>query len=64
MLVLALGVAALRLSRGPVLLPYRALAIAYTDFGRGVPLILIMLWVGFGVPVARCPCVDSGPSGR
>lgn len=49
-LVLALGVASLRLTRGPVLLPFRALAIAYTDFARGVPVILVMLWVGFGVP--------------
>ena len=59
MLVLALGVAALRLSRGPVLLPYRALAIAYTDFGRGVPLILIMLWVGFGVPALNIPGLST-----
>jgi polar amino acid transport system permease protein len=49
-LVLALGIASLRLTRGPVLLPFRALAIAYTDFARGVPVILVMLWVGFGVP--------------
>ncbi len=49
-LVLALGVASLRLTRGPVLLPFRALAIAYTDFARGVPVILVMLWVGFGAP--------------
>ena len=48
-LVLALGIAALRLSRGPVLLPLRGIAIAYTDFGRGVPVILVMLWVGSGI---------------
>ena len=49
-IVLALGLASLRLTRGPVLLPFRVLAIAYTDFARGVPVILVMLWVGFGVP--------------
>lgn len=49
-LLLALGIASLRLTTGPVLLPFRALAIAYTDFARGVPVILVMLWVGFGVP--------------
>ena len=49
-LVVALGIASLRLTTGPVLLPFRALAIAYTDFARGVPVILVMLWVGFGVP--------------
>jgi len=49
-IVLALGLASLRLTRGPLLLPFRVLAIAYTDFARGVPVILVMLWVGFGVP--------------
>jgi len=49
-IVLALGLASLRLTKGPVLLPFRVLAIAYTDFARGVPVILVMLWVGFGVP--------------
>jgi polar amino acid transport system permease protein len=58
-LVLALGVASLRLTRGPVLLPFRALAIAYTDFARGVPVILIMLWVGFGVPSLNLDKVSS-----
>ena len=58
-LVLALGVASLRLTRGPVLLPFRALAIAYTDFARGVPVILVMLWVGFGVPSLNLDKVSS-----
>jgi polar amino acid transport system permease protein len=58
-LVLALGTASLRLTRGPVLLPFRALAIAYTDFARGVPVILIMLWVGFGVPSLNIDRVSS-----
>jgi len=58
-LVLALGVATIRLSRGPVLLPFRAMAIAYTDFARGVPVILVMLWVGFGVPSLNLAGVSS-----
>ena len=58
-LVLALGIASLRLTRGPVLLPFRALAIAYTDFARGVPVILVMLWVGFGVPSLNLDRVSS-----
>jgi polar amino acid transport system permease protein len=58
-LVLALGIASLRLTRGPVLLPFRALAIAYTDFARGVPVILVMLWVGFGVPSLNLDKVSS-----
>jgi polar amino acid transport system permease protein len=58
-LVLALGVASLRLTTGPVLLPFRALAVAYTDFARGVPVILVMLWVGFGVPSLNIDRVSS-----
>ena len=58
-LVLALAVATLRLSTGPVLLPLRALAIAYCDFARGVPVILVMLWVGFGVPSLNVPGLST-----
>jgi polar amino acid transport system permease protein len=42
-----------------VLFPFRALAIAYTDFARGVPVILVMLWVGFGVPSLNIAEVSS-----
>ncbi|HUB70960.1 MAG TPA: amino acid ABC transporter permease [Acidimicrobiales bacterium] len=58
-LVLALGLATLRLTTGPVLFPFRALAIGYTDFARGVPVILVMLWVGFGVPSLNIAEVSS-----
>jgi polar amino acid transport system permease protein len=49
-LVLALAIAVVRSSRSPVLFPLRMLAIAYTDFFRGVPLILVIYAIGFGVP--------------
>ena len=49
-LALALVVATTRLTTGPILRPFRGLLIVYTDFARGVPLILLMLWVGLGVP--------------
>ena len=42
-----------------MLLPFRALAIAYTDFARGVPVILVMLWVGFGVPSLNLDEISS-----
>jgi len=48
--VLALLVATTRNSRSPVLFPLRALAIAYTDIMRGVPVILWIYLIGFGVP--------------
>jgi polar amino acid transport system permease protein len=49
-LVLALLIAVLRSLPGPVFFPIRALAIAYTDFFRGIPTILLIFILGFGVP--------------
>ena len=49
-LVLALLIAVVRGVPGPVFFPLRAVAVAYTDFFRGVPLILVLYMIGFGVP--------------
>jgi polar amino acid transport system permease protein len=49
-LVFALVIAVLRSLPGPVFFPLRALAIAYTDFFRGIPTILLIFILGFGVP--------------
>jgi polar amino acid transport system permease protein len=49
-LVFALTLAIVRGLPGPAAKPLRALAIAYTDFFRGTPLILVAFIVGFGVP--------------
>jgi polar amino acid transport system permease protein len=49
-LALALLVAIVRLTTGPILRPFRGLLIVYADFARGVPLILLMLWAGLGLP--------------
>jgi polar amino acid transport system permease protein len=49
-LVLALFIAVLRSLPGPVFFPIRLLAIAYTDFFRGIPTILVILILGFGAP--------------
>ena len=46
----ALLVAVTRNSRSPVLFPLRILAVAYTDIMRGVPVILWIYLIGFGVP--------------
>ncbi len=48
--VVALVVAVMRSLRGPALLPIRLLAMAYTDLFRGIPVILLVLVLGFGVP--------------
>ena len=49
-LVVALVVAVIRSLPGPVFFPLRALAIAYADFFRGVPTILVIAILGFGAP--------------
>ena len=49
-LVFALVIAVLRSLPGPVFFPIRALAIVYTDFFRGIPTILLIFILGFGVP--------------
>jgi polar amino acid transport system permease protein len=49
-LVVAMLLAVTRSSRSPVLFPLRAFAVAYTDVLRGVPVILMIYLIGFGVP--------------
>jgi polar amino acid transport system permease protein len=46
----ALLIAVLRSLPGPVFFPIRALAIAYTDLFRGIPTILVISILGFGMP--------------
>lgn len=46
----ALFVAVLRSLPGPVFFPIRALAIVYTDLFRGLPTILVISLLGFGMP--------------
>ena len=49
-LVLGLVIAILRSLPGPVFFPIRLLMVAYTDFFRGIPTILVIYLFGFGVP--------------
>lgn len=60
-LVLGLLLAVVRTLRGPVFFPLRALATAYTDFFRGLPLIICLLMVVFGVPALRLQGVTANP---
>src|SRR5262249_25337992 len=49
-LVVALTIAVVRGLPGPVFFPLRALAVIYTDIFRGIPTILVVYLLGFGVP--------------
>ena len=61
--ILSLGllVAVLRSVRSPVLFPVRVLAIVYTDVFRGVPTLLLIFLVGFGVPALQLRGVTDSP---
>lgn len=52
-LILGLSVALLRRLRSPLLLPLRVVATVYVDIFRGVPTLLVILLLGFGVPALQ-----------
>ncbi len=43
-------IAVIRTLRGPVFFPLRAIAAGYTDIFRGLPLIIVLYLVGYGIP--------------
>lgn len=61
--VVALGllVAFLRSLRGPVWFPVRAAATVYVDVFRGLPLLICLYLVGFGLPGLRLTGVPNDP---
>ena len=60
-LILALGIAVLRGLPGPVLFPFRLLAVVYTDLFRGIPTILVIYILGFGAPALQLSGVPNSP---
>ena len=67
-LVFALLLAVVRNLPGPAALPLRIVGIAYADFFRGVPTILVIAMLGFGAPALQLQGVQprrrSGASSR
>ncbi|HVW17729.1 MAG TPA: amino acid ABC transporter permease [Solirubrobacteraceae bacterium] len=60
-LVLGLVVALCRRSRSPALFPLRLVATVYTDVARGIPTILLVYLVGFGIPALELRGVPTDP---
>jgi polar amino acid transport system permease protein len=58
-LAFALLLAVMRSLPGAVFFPIRLLSILYTDLFRGIPTILIVYLLGFGVPSLALPGVPS-----
>lgn len=61
-LVLGLLVALARGLRSPLFFPVRALAVAYTDVFRGIPTILLVYLVGFGLPALKLQGLPNDPA--
>ena len=60
-LVWGLVLAVLRSLPGPVFFPLRFLSAAYTDIFRGIPTILLIFLLGFGVPGLQIAGVPKSP---
>ncbi len=51
--IIGMAIAVMRTLRGPVFFPLRAFGVVYTDIFRGVPLLLLLYLLGFGIPGLR-----------
>ena len=49
-LLFGLMIAWTRMSQSPVLTPFRILSTVYTDVFRGIPILLVIFLIGFGLP--------------
>jgi polar amino acid transport system permease protein len=58
-LVFALAVAVVRGLPGRAALPFRAVAVVYTDFFRGTPLILILFLIFGGLPALNMAVISD-----
>jgi len=60
-LAASLLIALARNTRSPALFPLRAFAVIYTDVFRGIPVILLVFLIGFGVPALGLSRTWSNP---
>ena len=60
-LVVGLGLAILRTSRAPAFFPLRLLTTVYVDVFRGIPTILLVYLIGFGIPALQLTGLPTDP---
>jgi polar amino acid transport system permease protein len=60
-LVLGLLIALCRITRAPALFPVRLGAVLFTDVVRGIPTLLLVYLVGFGVPALELKGLPTDP---
>lgn len=58
-IICATGLALARTSHSAAMAPFRILATVYVDVFRGIPLLLVIFLIGFGVPALRISGVTS-----
>ena len=59
-LVLGLLIALIRTLQAPVLFPLKIVAVIWADIGRGIPTIMIVYLVGFGLPALQLSGLPTG----
>ncbi len=60
-LILGLAIALIRTSRAPAIFPIRMLGTVWVDLFRGVPVILLIYLIGFGVPALQLNGLPTEP---
>jgi polar amino acid transport system permease protein len=60
-LVIALVIALIRVNRSPGLFPVRLLATVWVDIFRGVPTVLLVYVIGFGIPALELEGLPTDP---
>ncbi|HEX3736381.1 MAG TPA: amino acid ABC transporter permease [Solirubrobacterales bacterium] len=60
-LILALVIALIRVERSPGLFPVRLLSTVYVDVFRGIPTILLVYLIGFGIPALELEGLPTSP---
>jgi polar amino acid transport system permease protein len=60
-LIFGLALALARTTRNPLLFPLRLVAAAYSDIFRGLPLLLVLLLIGFGLPGLQISWIPNSP---
>jgi polar amino acid transport system permease protein len=61
-LIFGMLLAIMRTLRNPVFFPLRVFARSYVDFFRGLPLIIVLYLVGFGIPGLRLEWLGRVPA--
>jgi polar amino acid transport system permease protein len=60
-LVVGLFVALVRIARTPAMFPMRLLSVVFVDLFRGIPTILLVFLIGFGVPALQLSGTPNDP---